>query len=96
VVYRTGNGQRLFAFFGTALAGDSTMGLVAATNRPQEIIVYEAPSGKIVMHVDLDHYPLAARFLPATRELLVLSATQHVYRLAVPSPPPPPVEQAAR
>jgi hypothetical protein len=96
VVYRTGNGQRLFAFFGTALAGDSTMGLIAATNRPQEITVYEVPGGKIVLRVDLDHYPLAARFLPSTRELLVLTASQYVYRLQIPAPPSPPVEQATR
>lgn len=33
----------------------------------------------------LDHYPLAARFIPEKKELLVLTATQRVYTLDLPA-----------
>jgi len=81
VVYRVSDGARLMAFFGHAIAGDAEMGMIAATNRPQEVTVYEVATGKQVARVTLDHYPLAARFIPEKRQLLVLSATQRVYAL---------------
>jgi hypothetical protein len=88
VVYRVSDGKRLMAFFGKAIAGDEGMGLVAATNQPQDVTVYEAATGKEVVHVTLDHYPLAARFIPEKRQLLVLTATQHVYVLDLPAVAP--------
>lgn len=89
VVYNAKTGQRLMAFFGRALTADSTLGLVAATNRPQEVSIYDVNSGKKIESVNVDNYPLAARFVPQTRQLLVLSATQRVYRLNVPLRPRP-------
>jgi hypothetical protein len=85
VVYRTTDGSRLMAFFGRAIAGDAGLGLVAATNRPQEVSVYDVATGKTVAQVTLDHYPLAARFVQETHQLLVLSATQRVYALDLPT-----------
>jgi len=85
VVYRMGDGARLMAFFGRAIAGDAGLGLIAAANAPQEVTVYEAATGKIVEQVTLDHNVLAARFIPEKRQLLVLSATQRVYALDLPS-----------
>jgi Peptidase family M48 len=81
VVYRVSDGTRLLAFFGRALAGDDTLGMIAATNRPQELTVYDVANGKPLTSVNLDHNVLAARFVPAQKQLLVLTATQHVYRL---------------
>jgi len=81
VVYRASDGARLLAFFGRALAGDDTLGMIAATNRPQELTVYSVANGKPLTSVILDHNVLAARFVPERKELLVLTATQHVYRL---------------
>jgi hypothetical protein len=88
VVYRIADGQRLAAFFGRAIAGDAGLGLIAATNRPQEVTVYEVATGKEMARVTLDHYPLAARFVPEKRQLLVLTATQRVYALDLPATGP--------
>jgi hypothetical protein len=85
VVYRLSDGKRLLAFFGRALAGDAGLGLIAATNQPQDVSIYDVASGKEVEHVTLDHYPLAARFVPEKRHLLVLTATQRVYTLDLPA-----------
>ena len=84
-VYRLSDGVRLLAFSGCAIAGDEGMGLIAATNQPQEVTIYNVAAGEKVMRVTLDHYVLAARFIPATRQLLVLTATQRVYVLELPA-----------
>ena len=84
VVYRASNGARLLAFFGRALAGDDGLGMIAATNRPQELTVYDVAAGTPLARVTLDHKVLAARFVPEKKQLLVLTAAQHVYRLDLP------------
>ena len=83
VVYRVSDGVRLMAFFGRALAGDGTLDMIAATNRPQELTVYDVTNGKPLANVILDHNLLAARFVPGQKQLLILTAAQHVYRLAL-------------
>lgn len=80
VVYRTTDGKRVLAFPGRILAGDSGMGLIAATNRLQELTLYDLATGRALQHVTLDQAPLLARFIPAKNELLVLSGSQRVYR----------------
>ena len=45
-IYRLSDGMRLGAFFGSTIACDSKQGLIAATNREQEIIIYDAATGK--------------------------------------------------
>jgi hypothetical protein len=79
-IYRTSDGKRLLAFFGRALAGDEELGMVAATNRPQELTIYNFATGKILATFKLDHVVLAAHFVLAEKQLLALTATQHVYR----------------
>ena len=81
VVYSASDGARMLAFFGRALAGDEKLGMVAATNRPQELSVYDVRTGHLLASVILDQNVLAARFVPDQKQLLVLTATQHVYRL---------------
>jgi hypothetical protein len=83
VVYDAATGKRLMAFFGRVLTADGKLGLVAGTNKPQEVSIYDVHTGKKLETVLLDNYPLAARFVPGTRELEVLSATQRVYRIEV-------------
>jgi hypothetical protein len=85
VVYRTTDGARLFSFAGRALEGDAGLGLIAASNEPQDVTIYEAASGKELRHVTLDNNVLAARFIPATKQLLVLTATERVYTLDLPA-----------
>lgn len=84
-VYRVSDGARMVAFFGRALAGDDHLGMVAATNRPQEVNVYDVATGKAVLHVTVDQYPLAARFIAEKRQLKVFTATQRVYTLDLPA-----------
>ncbi len=79
-IYRTTDGKRLLGFFGRALAGDEQLGMVAATNGPQELMIYDLASGKKIASFMLDHFVLGARFVAATKELVVLTATQNVYR----------------
>jgi WD40 repeat protein len=85
VVYRLSDGARLLAVFGRAIAGDVGLGLIAATNRPQEVTIYEVATGKQVQRVTLDNEVLAARIIPEKKQLLVLTATQRVYALDLPA-----------
>jgi hypothetical protein len=84
-VYRLSDGKRLMALFGRAITGDAEMGLIAATNRPQEVAIYEVATGKELQRVTLDNDVLAARFIPSKKQLLVLTATQKVYELSLPA-----------
>lgn len=95
VVYDAATGKRLMAFFGKVLTADSKAGLVAGTNKPQEVSIYDVNTGKRLETVMLDNYPLAARFVPGTRTLLVLSATQRVYRIEAAGNAAAPSEGAA-
>ena len=88
VVYRVTDGARLMAFFGRPIAGDAGLGLIAATNNPQEVTIYEVATGKVMGQVTLDHNALAARFIPEKRQLLVLTSTQRVYALDLPAAGP--------
>jgi hypothetical protein len=82
-VYRVSDGTRLLAFFGRALAGDDSLGMIAATNRPQELTVYDVADSKPLTSVLLDENVLAARFVPERKVLLVLTASQHVYQVSL-------------
>ena len=82
--YTTGSvsdGKRLLAFFGRALAGDDMLGMVAGTDRIQELNIYSTASGARLAHYLLDQAAIAARFIPARKQLLVLTASQRVYRI---------------
>jgi outer membrane protein assembly factor BamB len=83
-IYRVSDGKRLGAFYGRAIAGDGKLGLIAATNRDQEIILYDANTGKELKRVTVDHLPRAARFIPDKKALLVLTASQRVYTIDLP------------
>jgi hypothetical protein len=82
-VYRVSDGARVLAFFGRALAGDDSLGMIAATNRPQELTVYDVAGGKALISVLLDENVLAARFVAERKVLLVLTASQHVYQVSL-------------
>src|SRR5271157_4640685 len=71
VIYRTTDGTRTGAFFGRAIAGNGKLGLIAATNHDQEVILYDAATGRELKRVTVDEFPLAARFIPEKGVLLV-------------------------
>ncbi|MGD0358182.1 MAG: M48 family metalloprotease [Terracidiphilus sp.] len=85
VIYRVSDGERTGAFFGRAIAGDEKLGLIAATNRDQDVIIYDATTGKEVKRVIVDHVPRAVRFIADKKVLLVLTATQRVYTIDLPA-----------
>ena len=80
-VYRVDTGKRLFAFFGHALDGSDALGLIAATDKLQELNIYETSHGRRLAHLMLDQAVLSARFLPAQKQLLAFTASQRVYRI---------------
>jgi hypothetical protein len=84
VVYRVSDGMRMGAFWGRAIAGDGSLRLIAATNRDQDVIIYDAASGKELKRVTVDQIPLAARFIPGKNTLLVLTASQSVTTIGLP------------
>jgi len=88
VVYRMSDGVRMCAFYGRVLAGDGAQGLLAVNNRNQEMIVYNAANGNEVSRVVVDHLPRAARFVPSTHSLLILTADQRVYTIPLPASAP--------
>jgi len=83
-IYRLSDGKRLGAFFGRAIAGDGKLGLIAATNLDQEVILYSANTGRELKRVTVDQLPMAARFIPDSKSLLVLTASQSVYAIDLP------------
>ena len=87
VIYRLSDGKRLGAFFGRTVTCDPSMGLVAATNRDQDVIIYDANTGKALFRVRLDQLVQAARFDSANKTLLVLTASQRVYSIPLPIAP---------
>jgi DNA-binding beta-propeller fold protein YncE len=76
---------RTGAFYGRAIAGDGKLGLIAATNRDQDVIVYDAATGKELKRMTVDQLPRAARFIAAKNALLVLTANQRVYTIDLPA-----------
>lgn len=85
VIYRIADGVRTGAFYGRAIAGDGKLGLIAATNRDQDVIVYDAATGRELKRVIVDQFPRAARFIAAKNTLLVLTANQRVYTINLPA-----------
>jgi WD40 repeat protein len=86
-IYRLSDGKRLGAFYGTAIAGDGKLGVIAATNLDQEITLYDANTAKELKRVTVDHLPRAARIVAAKNALLVLTASQRVYTIDLPAIP---------
>jgi WD40 repeat protein len=96
VVYDAKSGARLMAFWGQAVAGDAKLGLIAVTNREQEVTVYNAATGKELMHVALDHKVRAAHFVLEKKQLLVVTSNQTLYTLDVSGNGKPTAMQAAQ
>jgi len=85
VIYRASDGTRLGAFFGRVIAGDGKLGLLAATNRDQEVFVLNADNGLELKRITVDERPCVARFIPDKPALLVLTSNQRVYSVDLPS-----------
>lgn len=80
-IYRASDGARLGGFYGRIVAGDGKLGLLAATNRDQEVIILDAKTGKELKRITVDQRVDGARFIPSQNTLLVLTANQTVYSI---------------
>jgi uncharacterized Fe-S cluster-containing protein len=76
--------MRTGGFFGRVLTGDGELGLLAISNHDQEVTIVDATTGKRLTSVTVDQIPEAARFIPAMKALLVLTANQTVVTLPIP------------
>lgn len=61
------------------------MGLLAATNRENEVILIDAGTGRQLEKFEVNGFSHAAHFVASEGELVVFTANQTVYRLRLPS-----------
>jgi WD40 repeat protein len=83
VIYRMSDGARIAEVFGLAIAGDSSNGLLAFYNRRNEVFLVDAATGKELARYSLASDIRLARFVPAEKKLLVLTAEEKVYTFNV-------------
>ena len=85
VIYRLDTGEKVGEFFGTPLATDSTVGLIAAVNREDEILLVDERTGKEIERFTLGSPARLARIVAdKEKKLLVLTADQVVHQLPLP------------
>jgi len=86
VIYRMADGSKVGEFFGFAVATDAGAGLIAATNREDEILLVDEHSGKEIKRFTVGSPVRLARIVTGhQRALLVLTADQVVHRIGLPS-----------
>jgi hypothetical protein len=86
VIYRLDTGEKVGEFFGTPVATDSAMGLIAAVNREDEILLVDERTGKEIERFTLGSPARLARIVDGgkAKKLLVLTADQVVHQLPLP------------
>jgi hypothetical protein len=92
-IYRMEDGTRVGEFIGSAVATDGGVGVIAAVNREDEILLVEECSGKELKRFTLGSPVRAARIIAGKEKMLmVLTADQVVHRipLAEHNAPPQP------
>jgi WD40 repeat protein len=85
VIYGLNTGVKAGEFFGYALTADAQSGLIAATNREDEILLVDERTGKEVNRFTLGSPVRTAKFVTGKeKRLLVLTADQVVHKLPLP------------
>jgi WD40 repeat protein len=91
VIYQLKNASRVGEFFGSPIAADGPSGLIAATNREDEIILAKEQNGQEIARFNFGSPVRLARILagrsPGSASLLVLTADQVMHRLPLPAQP---------
>ena len=82
-VYRFSTGARLGEIFGEIMAGDAASGLFCVSNRDNELVIYDAATVRERKHFTYGARVRFARFLPARKQLLVLTADQKVHTISM-------------
>ena len=84
-IYRLDTGAKAGEFFGSPVATDAGMNLIAAMNRTDEILLVDERNGKELQRFTLGSPVRLARIVTAGQKtLLVLTADQVVHRLPLP------------
>ncbi len=88
VIYRLDTGAKIGEFFGEPLATDAGTGLIAATNREDEILLVNEKTGTEIERFTLGSPLRLARIIASQKQLLVLTADQVVHRIPLPGSAP--------
>jgi WD40 repeat protein len=84
-IYRLDTGAKVGEFFGSPVATDAGMNLIAAVNRAEEILLVDERSGNELQRFTLGSPVRLARIVTqGQKTLLVLTADQVVHRLPLP------------
>ena len=84
-IYRLDTGAKMGEFFGSPVATDAGLNLIAAVNRADEILLVDERDGKELQRFTLGSPVRLARIVTAGQKtLLVLTADQVVHRLPLP------------
>jgi hypothetical protein len=84
-IYRLEDGAKVGEFFGSAIATDASLGLIAAVNREDEIMLMDERSGKELKRISFASPVRLAQIVTGKeRTLMVLTADQIVHRLPLP------------
>jgi WD40 repeat protein len=82
-VYRFSTGARLGEVFGQIVAQDVASGLFCVSNRDDELVNYDAATVRELKHFTFPTRVRFAQFLPARKELLVLTGDQKVHAISM-------------
>lgn len=83
VVYRFSTGARLGEVYGKIVAQDAASGLFCVSNGDHDLIVYDAATLGELKQLNYAKRVSFAEFLPARKELLVLTADQKLHLISV-------------
>jgi hypothetical protein len=88
VIYSLKDSSKVGEFFGSIIATNANSGLIAATNREDEIILVDELTGKELLRFTLNSPIRLAQIVPAAPgkdgAILILTADQIVHRLPLP------------
>ncbi len=85
-IYRLYDGSKVGEFFGQPIATSAPLGIIAASNREDEIVLLDERTAREVKRITLGSPIRAAHLLAGTHsELLVLTADQVVHRMSLPA-----------
>jgi WD40 repeat protein len=88
VIYRLDSGAKVGEFFGRPVATDAGAGLIAATNREDEIVLVNEKTGTEIERFTLGSPLRLARIVASQKQLFVLTADQVVHRIPLPGAAP--------
>jgi WD40 repeat protein len=83
VIYRLSDKSRIGEVYGSAIAADVTSGMLAMSNRRNEVFLLDAATSKELARYTLGADVRLAHFVPGKAQLLVLTAEQKVYTFDV-------------